>query len=70
MTKNSIDGIVLTFNLKIVETDTKTIPLTNMFMTVYFQWLGTNASIKSGRGKLVFFGLNLLMMCIKMFLRD
>ena len=55
MTKNSIDGIVLTFNLKIVETDTKTIPLTNMFMTVYFQWLGTNASIKSGRGKLVFF---------------
>jgi len=53
MTKNSTAGIASTFNLKIVETDAKSIPLTNIFMTAHVQWLGTSTSIKSGRAKLV-----------------
>ena len=53
MTKNSTVGIASTFNLKIVETDGKSIPLTNIFMAAQVQWLGTSTSIKSGRAKVV-----------------
>jgi hypothetical protein len=46
-------GTVLKFNRKIVETETKWIPLRHMYMTGHFPDLIQNNSIKSGWVKLV-----------------